>query len=267
MNPNPDRRRFLYFTGLGWMSMARARPARAFEEAGLSDTARKLLAGVTWIKQAGFRVQEGNQVLYFDPYEVAASPHDADAILISHSHNDHCHPSSVGKIAKESTVAVTEPEAAAKIKSLVQDLRVAAPGETLTVGGWKIETVPAYNITKTHHPRSKNWLGFVVTLRDGRRFYHAGDTDHIPEMDSIDCDVALLPCGGTYTMNTGEAAAAARSIQPALVVPMHYGSVVGTPKDGLTLQSLLKGVIETVVFDPGQSVAPPATRIPEWKSQ
>jgi len=261
------RRRFLYCSSLGLAGIACVDLGHAFEASSLSEQARKWLAGITWFKQSGFRLQDGDRVMYIDPYEITISPHDADVLLISHSHNDHCHTASVSRVAKETTIALTEPESAAKIKNLIQDIRTATPGETLTVGGFKIETVPSYNINKTNHPKSKNYLGFVVTLQDGRRIYHAGDTDHIPEMEAIDCDVALLPCGGTYTMNTTEAAAAAKIIQPGIVVPMHYGSVVGSPQDGQTLKKLLEGAIETVVFEPGQSVEPFNAHIKEWKSQ
>ncbi|WP_394325906.1 MBL fold metallo-hydrolase [Methanosarcina horonobensis] len=58
----------------------------------------------------------------------------------------------------------------------------------------------------------------------GLRIYHAGDSDFIPEMDSIKADVALLPVGGTYTMDEEEAASATAVISPDFVIPMHYGS-------------------------------------------
>jgi L-ascorbate metabolism protein UlaG (beta-lactamase superfamily) len=65
----------------------------------------------------------------------------------------------------------------------------------------------------------------------GMTYYHAGDSDLIPEMDSIRCDVAFLPVGGKYTMTALEAAEAVKRIKPKFAVPIHYGRVVGSPAD------------------------------------
>lgn len=103
------------------------------------------------------------------------------------------------------------------------EVRALQPGEQTIVGDVVIEAVPAYNISKSYHPRSAGYLGFVVTF-GGERLYFADDTDHIPEMADIRCDVALLPIGGTYTMDVEEAAQAAADIGPRVVVPMHMRS-------------------------------------------
>jgi L-ascorbate metabolism protein UlaG (beta-lactamase superfamily) len=66
----------------------------------------------------------------------------------------------------------------------------------------------------------------------GLRLYFAGDTDHIPEMKTFRCDVALLPISGTYVMTIQEAIEAAKALAPRVVVPMHYGDIVGYEADG-----------------------------------
>nr|QNO54078.1 hypothetical protein GHMFPJCE_00005 [Methanosarcinales archaeon ANME-1 ERB6] len=61
----------------------------------------------------------------------------------------------------------------------------------------------------------------MITL-NGKTIYHAGDTDFIPEMKELsDMDVALLPIGGTFTMDIQEAVEAAIAIKPKVVIPMH----------------------------------------------
>ena len=75
---------------------------------------------------------------------------------------------------------------------------------------------------------------------DGTRVYFAGDTDFIPEMKSITCDIALLPISGTYVMTAEEAAEAVSAIKPKIVVPMHYASIVGTEGDAQRFKSLVK---------------------------
>ena len=73
-----------------------------------------------------------------------------------------------------------------------------------------------------------------------------GDSDHIPEMSEIACDVALLPVSGTYVMTADEAVAAARDLQPSVVVPMHYGAVVGSEADAHRFRDQWEG--KTVIF-------------------
>jgi len=102
-------------------------------------------------------------------------------------------------------------------------VRALRPGEQTVVEGVEIETVPAYNIGKSYHPKEAENLGFIVVV-DGERIYFAGDTDRIPEMTDIRCDIALLPIGGTYTMDANEAVQAAADIGPKVAVPMHVRS-------------------------------------------
>jgi L-ascorbate metabolism protein UlaG (beta-lactamase superfamily) len=63
---------------------------------------------------------------------------------------------------------------------------------------------------------------------DGFKIYHTGDSDLIPEMNEIHTDVALLPVSGTYVMTVSEAIEATKVLQPKLVIPMHFGSIVGS---------------------------------------
>lgn len=114
------------------------------------------------------------------------------------------------------------------------------PGDAFEVVGLPVDAVPAYNRKaerRNFHPKGNGWVGYVIAI-EGVRYYHAGDTDLIPEMERIDCDVAFLPIGGTYTMDAAEAAEAARVIGPRTVVPMHYGFVVGSSGDAKVMADL-----------------------------
>jgi len=91
-------------------------------------------------------------------------------------------------------------------------------------------------------------VGYIVTV-GGQRLYFAGDTDHIPEMADFKCDVALLPVSGKYVMTAREAAEAAHTLQPQVVVPMHFGSGIGTADDGQTFSKLYDG--EVVLLEAG----------------
>jgi L-ascorbate metabolism protein UlaG (beta-lactamase superfamily) len=203
--------------------------------------AKELVAKLTWLGHDSFRL-DGPPVIYFDPWKLSGRQPEADLVLVSHEHHDHCSPEDVDKVSGPETVVV----AAALAARQLPGAKVVRPGDRLTVAGVEIEAVRAYNIDKFRspgvpfHPREAEHVGFVVTV-DGVRIYHAGDTDHIPEMADIKCDVALLPVSGKYVMTVEEAAEAAKTLNPQIVVPMHYGSGIGASDDGRRLTKLYEG--------------------------
>lgn len=215
--------------------------------------ASSYLKGLTWLGQAGFRLSRGGTVVYFDPWEVGAEPHDADILLITHPHFDHLDPESAARVAGPEAVIVTVADCAAKLEqargrgaALPGTVRVIRPGESVEVKGLRVEAVPAYNTDKEFHKRESGWAGFIVEV-EGVRFYHAGDTDRIPEMGGLKADVALLPVSGTYVMTAEQAAGAAKEIGARVTVPMHYGAVVGTAADARRFQALCGGLIVEIL--------------------
>lgn len=202
-----------------------------------------LLERLHWLGHASFRLDRA-PTIYFDPWNLKGKPPQGDIILVSHEHYDHCSPGDVRRISGPGTVVIASPGAAKKLRGNVRTLR---PGERTTVGEVEIEAVPAYNVGKPYHPRQAQHVGFIVTV-GGERIYFAGDSDRIPEMADVRCDVALLPVGGTYTMTAEEAAQAAVDIGPRVAVPMHYGAgVVGTRADAERFRSLYDG--EVVILE------------------
>lgn len=179
-----------------------------------------------WLGHATFRIRN-SLTIYTDPFSLDETPKQADIIFVSHSHYDHCSPEKIREIRGENTIIVAskdcEEELQGKIKSLT-------PRESLEVQGVEIKAAPAYNIGKDFHPKENKWLGFIFNL-DGNRIYFAGDTDVIPEMEGLNVDIALLPVGGTYTMNQSEAVEAVKKINPEIVIPMHFGTIRGTRAD------------------------------------
>lgn len=180
---------------------------------------------------ASFKLS-GEKIIYIDPFQIAESE-KADIILITHPHYDHCSIEDIKKIAKRDTAIIAPIDCQSKIaagKLHYAEFKNIAPGDEISVYGHHIIAVPAYNLNKHFHNKSDEWVGYVISC-GGKSFYHAGDTDFIQEMASIRTDVAMLPVGGTYTMNAREAAQAALIMKPKIAIPMHYGSIVGKPED------------------------------------
>lgn len=174
----------------------------------------------------------GTKKLYFDPYGVPESFHDADIILITHSHYDHFSIEDILKVKHAETILIAPSDVIQKLGAYFTSdyLFAVKPNQTLSVKGISIMTVPAYNDAKDFHPKVAGWVGYVVIL-DDVTYYVAGDTDAIKENETIKCDVALVPIGGTFTMNSVEAAQYVNLIHPQYAIPTHYGSIVGVKED------------------------------------
>ncbi len=194
---------------------------------------------LTWLKHAGFKIK-GSRVIYIDPYEVPEGLEKADVILITHDHFDHRDVKAIRNLSRDDTVIV-HPTGCVVEGYQSCELRT---GETVEIKGVRIQAVPAYNIDKPFH--KENCVGYIVEL-DGVRIYHAGDTDRIPEMKDIDVDIALLPIGGTYTMDVNEAIQAARDIKAKYYIPMHFGAIPQTDADP---EFFRKNVENAVVLKP-----------------
>lgn len=201
-----------------------------------------IIKKIHWLGHDGFRI-DSDKVIYFDPYQIKTSV-PADIIFISHEHFDHCSEDDVSKIQKQDTVIITDAVTAKKLKGTI---RIVKPGDTITVDVISVQVVPSYNTNKNFHPKSSGMLGFIVTV-EGVRIYHAGDADFIPEMKTIEADIALLPVSGTYVMTADEAVQAALAIKPQVAIPMHYNAIVGSEKDAQLFAEKLRGKIDVVIL-------------------
>ena len=173
---------------------------------------------------------EGKYIIYVDPFKIEKNYNDADIIFITHEHYDHYSQEDIDKVKKEDTIIVAPEGMLSQLlnKGIKKEKIITVrPNEEYTVKDIKFETVPAYNINKSFHPKENEWVGYIINLQ-GVTYYIAGDTDVIDENQKIKCDVAFVPVSGTYTMNYKEAADLVNQIEPKIAIPTHYGSVVGT---------------------------------------
>ncbi|MFH1210344.1 MAG: MBL fold metallo-hydrolase [archaeon] len=196
---------------------------------------------------ASFRINS-EKIIYIDPFELKDDSVKADLILITHSHYDHCSIKDIQRIVKPGTEIFIPPDCQSKLNHLEGvKITLVHPNKSYSFGSIRVDTIPAYNPSKRFHPRENDWLGYIITV-GGKRLYHAGDTDFIPEMKSLkNIDIALLPVGGTYTMDVDEAAAAVNSLKPKFFVPMHY-HVSGLSADLKRLESKVDKSVKLVVL-------------------
>lgn len=196
----------------------------------------------------------GSKIIYIDPYEIENEPHDADYIFCTHSHYDHFSPEDIKKVKNDNTKIITVNSAKEGALKLFaeEDIKIVLPGNKYNIDNIEFETTYAYNETKQFHPKGNRWVGFIIEF-DGEKYFIAGDTDNIPELQNIKTDFAFLPVGGTYTMDYKEAAKLANLIDAKTVIPTHYGSVVGKKEDGERFKSLIKNK-EVILFNISKGV-------------
>ena len=208
-----------------------------------------MLENIEVLYHSSIRISK-NKVIYIDPFKIDKDYNDADIVFITHDHFDHYSEEDIDKVINENTTIIIPEELLTKIlrKGINKNAVITVESnKEYMVQGIKFETIPAYNTNKTFHPKENDWVGYIITL-DGIRYYIAGDTDITEENRKVKCDVAFVPVGGTYTMNSKEAAQLINEIQPKIAVPIHYGSVVGTKQDATDFIKLLHPSIKGIIL-------------------
>jgi L-ascorbate metabolism protein UlaG (beta-lactamase superfamily) len=212
----------------------------------------EIIDRIQWLGQATVKIVSGNKCIYFDPYQIKKSD-KADIVFITHNHYDHFSVEDIQKVAHQQTIFVCSQDCVSEIENAgYEDVRAVAPGDKIIVDSIPVEVVPMYNIVKTNfHPKHNNWVGYILSL-EGVRIYHAGDTERIPEMKNLECDIVLMPLGQTYTMNSvEEAAEAVNDVKARVAIPIHYGLYEGTKEDALKFKDLLSDKTEVIIKEIG----------------
>ena len=203
-----------------------------------------MLDRIQWLGHGSFRIQ-GPPLIYINPWRIARSPFHADAILITHDEYDHCSPADIEKLRGPKTLVVANPSAA---RLLGHEAMILRPWQCMNVGSARVTAVPAYTYT-AHHPVSKGGLGFVVSV-DYYDIYYAGTTDFVPELETIRCDVAILPlAAGPGTLNLERTVDLVKVLRPTWVIPSHWGTLGGTSVEVQALVRALDGLAKVVTFE------------------
>lgn len=182
-----------------------------------------------------------DKIVYFDPFKISEATHDADIIFITHDHYDHFSIDDIKKIEKEDTVYVIPECMYNQLGG--ENVIVVNPGDKTEIEGYEVEVIPSYNRHKLFHPRRKGYVGYIVKI-EGQRVFVAGDCDRNDDLLKVECDIALIPVGGHYTMDSEEAAKLVNTIRPKIAIPTHYGDIVGKSDDGNRFAALVDKDIE-----------------------
>lgn len=187
----------------------------------------------TWYGHSNFRLTHEDTTILIDPFFVGnpSAPisykdlEKADLILVTHDHTDH-----VGQAIELAVRLDAEVIAIADvISSLIPQGLPEALGVGMNMGG-RIERygVTVQMVYAAHSSVHGASVGFILTFKDGRCLYYAGDTGLFgdmalfPKFNAI--DTAFLPIGDRYTMGPKEAAYACSLLKCGQVVPMHWGT-------------------------------------------
>lgn len=107
----------------------------------------------------------GTKTIYFDPLDIDGTPHDADMVFITHEHSDHFLPEDIQKVIKKDTqiiVPMVMLDTIMENKFPIPVVDGILPLQTKVYDGVRCQGIPAYNIDKSFHPKSNNWLGYLV---------------------------------------------------------------------------------------------------------
>ena len=188
------------------------------------------MATVTYLGHSGFRVELEGKILYFDPWldprprtvERLVPPaisaekiKKADAIFISSPAFDHFDQHDVSIIADGTFAHVVAPEAVLARLDLQDKFKMSAvDGDDFEFFGLHIKVLPVRN----NAPGS---VGYIVSS-GGKSVYFAGDTYDFYALANVEADLALIPIGGTQTMDVLSAVSALKKMRVKYVIPCHY---------------------------------------------
>ncbi len=230
---------------------------------------------LTWLGHGSFKLEtRGGKIVLLDPW-VESNPacpkelrafESLDVISITHGHGDH--------IADAVTLAKKLKPAIVCNFEIHLFLQRKGVGRTSPMNKGGTQEQAGIKFTMVHATHSSGIedggqtiyggeaCGFVVTLEDGTRIYHAGDTAVHADMALIGelyrPDIALLPIGDLFTMSPREAAVAARMLKPTWIVPAHWGTfpaLTGTPDQLREELKKQKVEAEVVALRPGETLS------------
>lgn len=209
-----------------------------------------MLDGVICLGHNAIKFIKDNKVIYIDPFKIEDNYNDADLIFITHSHYDHFSKEDILKVKKEFTkIIITEDlyNDSIEMGFSKDNILVIKPNSKYLIDSVKFSTISSYNINKNFHPKDNNWVGYILLLNN-YSYYIIGDSDITDENKQVKCDVLFVPIGGIYTMDYKEASLLTNVIKPKIVIPVHYGIIVGEKDYALKFKELVSDEINCKIM-------------------
>ena len=198
---------------------------------------------VKYYGHSSFEIKNENARILTDPfyystgqkrnYDPIQPEGKFDYILVSHDHFDHCDTQLIDELYVEGTTIISNRPSSMKIQ---HPCVVLMPTEDGIVANAFEEELPEMGdtykdeskdiqirATFAEHHQAQEPIGFYIHMPE--EVYFAGDTYKFLNIGEIKPPLlALIPIGGTYTMNVDEAAEASALIRPSHIIPMHYNT-------------------------------------------
>ena len=204
----------------------------------------EIVKTIQFLVHASLKLKLSDKIIFIDPWKIKEKE-KADIILVTHPHYDHYSEEDIQKIAKDTTLLLSCKEVVQQTK--VKNKKILLPFEEVKIDDITIQGFPAYNVNKHFHPKTNNWLGFIIKYKDVS-IYIAGDSDVIEEAKRLKVNMMILPVGGTYTMTDKEASELVNLTKPDYAIPIHYGDIVGSIQNAQNFKKLVLSPTKVVIL-------------------
>ena len=226
---------------------------------------------IRWLGHSAFEIiTDENVKILIDPFisnnpacPVPVEELKPDIILVTHGHADHLGDAMEISNLTQASIAGTHELSLFLSKQGIRNV-------SLNLGGSFIFRDIKFTMLVAKHSAGIDIVeetapggvacGFLITLSDGTKIYHAGDTALFGDMKTIigeiyKPDIVLVPIGDKFTMGPFEAALATRWMNPKVVIPMHYNTfppIEQDPSIFANFVSQLNPNIDVVILNPDE---------------